>query len=161
MTPRWYEALMIAVAAALALGAVAVAVGGCGGAPRVGRVVVLAAAEAVVAVDEATAGEHAAAAARALDAASTLPEYRAAMVPWDALTVALGVARSTVRAADAALDAWDAGGSERWLALAGCVAASLVALAEAIEAAGVALPAELAAALSLAASLGAATCGGA
>lgn len=136
----------------------ALSLAGCGGAPTIGRHLVLTASEALVAVDAATADEYTAAANRALAAAASMPEYRRAMEPWDALEAALRTARSSLLSADAALDAWDQGGSERWLPAAGCVASSLALLAQAIAAAGVEVPPELGEALAIAADIGAPVC---
>ena len=131
---------------------------GCGGPPRAARVAVLLAAESVAAVDAATATSYTEAAARALDASTTLAEYRATLAPWDGLVQALRVAQSAVRALDASLDAWDAGGAESWIRLAGCAASALAAVARAIEAAGLEIPPDLAQALAMLAGLGAAAC---
>lgn len=132
----------------------------CGGAPRVARVVVLEAAEAVHAVDEASAAHYTAAAERALERATTLLEYRNAMAPWDGLVTAAQLTESALRMAEATLDTWDAGGSERWLNAAGCLGSALAELVRAIELCGLEIPPDVAEAITVVSAVSANLCEG-
>lgn len=131
---------------------------GCGGPPTALRQALLVSTEAFAETDRVYAGRYTAEAAHALGAATTLVEYRAAMASWDDGVAALRVAQSALRALDAALDGWDAGGSQRWLALAGCVVEALAHVAAMLETAGLEVPEDLREAVDLFGGLGAAAC---
>lgn len=148
--------LLIAIPAAAAI--LAIALSGCGGAPTVARQTMLAVTEAVSVADVAFEPLYTAAAGEALEASATLADYHERVRLWDVAADSFTVAWGTLRAADAALDAWDAGGSERWLPLVGCLALVLVHLATALEAVHFDVPPDLRTALALAATFGPAVC---
>ncbi len=99
-------------------------------------------------VDSISADVYTAHARVALAAASTLPEYTSAMVPYDTLESALVSTHSLLLAADEAINAWDAGGHAQWLALAACIFASLSNIEDSLQTMGVTLPPELTVAIS-------------
>jgi hypothetical protein len=148
-------------AAALLLAvAIAIPSSGCVTARDTARTIVYGAAEAVDAADAVEAPVYAEAHARALAAATTLDEYFAAMAPHNGIEEALRHAREVIAIARAIVNAWDAGGSERWLAAAGCIADAIGRVVALLEAAGVRVPPEIGGALATVASVGAATCTG-
>ncbi len=114
------------------------------------RTVVSVTAAGVRAVDIVSAQAYTDRARTALASFADLAAYRAAMAPVDALEESLRIADQALLAAEAVVDAWDAGGSAQWMAVAACVAAALERIRAAIENAGVTLPAELVSALETA-----------
>jgi len=116
------------------------------------RTVIAVTAAGVRSVDIVSAQAYTDRARAALAASSDMTAYRAAMAPIDALEESLRIADQALLAAEAVVDAWDAGGSAQWMAVAACVAAALERIRAAIENAGVTLPAELVSALSTASS---------
>lgn len=123
----------------------------CGLTPQeTARVSLGVAASGVRAVDIVSAQAYTDRARAALDASADLAAYRATMGPLDTLEASLRSADEILLATEAAVDAWDHGGSAQWLALAACVAGALEHIRMAITAAGVQLPSELVQALDTA-----------
>ncbi|UJR81502.1 hypothetical protein [Sandaracinus amylolyticus] len=143
------------------LGAIALgALSGCDGPPDAARRSVEVATVVLLDADRDAAVRYTAAAEAAIERSTTLAEYRAAMSPHDALEQALRVSQSTILAADAALDAWRAGGAERWPQLAACVVVALADLRSALAAVGLPTPPELDAVITTARSFALDACEG-
>lgn len=143
--------------AALVAVVLGVVLAGCGdNAQRIARASLAAGADAVVAVDVVTAedytGRHRVALAAAREAATreaAEAAYSDAMAPHNALETALRTASHALRAGEALVDTWDAGGKERWLSAAACIAVAFDDVLAAIGAAGVPVPEPLLAAVSM------------
>lgn len=131
---------------------------GCGGPPAAARRSVEVATVVLLEADRETAERYAVAAAEALDASGSIAEYRERLAPWDALELALRVAQSAVLSASAVVEAWDAGGRDRWAAAAGCMVEALGRVREGLEALGLRVPPELASVIDLVVGVGAAAC---
>lgn len=99
--------------------------------------------------DAITAEAYTAAAARALQGAEDLGEYREIMRPWDGAEQALRLTRGALLTAEAALDAWEAGGRERWPEVAACALSAVAELVATLDGLGVDAPAELRDAVAL------------
>lgn len=135
---------------------------GCGASARdVARVAVYSAAEAVDVADQIESIEAARAAARALESAADAAAYVAAMEPHYVAERVLRGARAAVSLGRHVLETWDAGGAERWIGVAGCIALGLADIADAFAVAGVELPAEVGSALEIMRGLASGACGGA
>lgn len=104
---------------------------------------------AVDVTDQAFAIVYTERARTALEAASSLEQYRASMAGLDAVVTALRTAHATLELGDAAVRIWEQGGVNSWPQALGCIVGSLVGLRDVIVAAGVAVPAELLAALDM------------
>ena len=102
-----------------------------------------------VAVDNVSAQAYTDAARRALEAASTPDQYRAAMTAYDAIERGLRTLSASLHVADAIITLWDNGGVRSWPQAFACVVGALEGLRTVISAAGVALPPELVSALDL------------
>ncbi len=138
--------LVLAVAGVMLAGA---ALHGCGGAPRAARVALETTAQGLALGDEVAARAYASKHASALAASTSAAEYSAAMESSNRVEEALRASRAALFAAEHLLDTWDAGGREAWLAAAACLAATLVEVLEAMRAADVEIPPELASAVAL------------
>jgi len=130
--------------------AMALSVWACGSTPQENaRRTVSIAAEAVDLTDQVFAQRYTARAAVALEAATSLPEYRTSMAPLDAVVRALATGRAALELGDAAVRVWDQGGASSWPQALACIVGALIGLRDVLTAAGVALPAELTAALDM------------
>ena len=144
----------------------AVSLTACGGAERHARTALEVAARAVVATDEVTDRVYhdraiveldAAIAAHPTDADAARADYRERMRTLDAVEAALRASASSVRAAEATLDA---PGADDLLGTLGCVAVAIGRLVEALGAAGLDPPEKLADALDVVLGVVPATCTG-
>lgn len=116
---------------------------GCGSPQSTARRVTYGVAVGVAEADRVSALAYTEAAEEALRVSSTLEEYRERMEPYDGLETALRTSKAALLTAESAIDVWDAGGEERWLAAAGCLVAGLSNVVDAMAAAGVPVPVEL------------------
>lgn len=117
---------------------------GCGASPQqTARRTNHALAIAVDATDAAFAPVYASRARAALDAATSLEEYRLSMHDLDAVTVALETASASIQYAERLVDLWDQGGARSWPQAISCVAGALIGLEDVMTAAQVPLPPEL------------------
>lgn len=133
---------------------------GCGGAPGIARRSVEVATVVLLDTDQRLATEYTDAARRALEHSATLVEYRGIMNGWDAAETAVRVTQTAILAADASLDAWDAGGSARWVQLAACLVAALIHLRDALATIELRAPPELDSAIELARPFAIGACNG-
>lgn len=133
-----------AVLSTLVFAAVVGAIGlaGCGGAPRAVRSAIDVSAHALEDADAVVAPKYAEAAARALQDATSLDDYRARMHRWNAAEASLRTAASSLRAAELAADAWDSGEMSARGALA-CLAASVSLVLSTLTDLGIPPPAKL------------------
>lgn len=117
---------------------------GCGGSGlRTARSAVEYTATAADAADAVVSDGYTDAARDALDKSESLDEYRAIMRPWDAAVAAVTALRGALLAAEDALDAWGAGGQERWIGMAACIWAALTDVYDTMAALGLPLPESL------------------
>lgn len=116
--------------------------GGCGGAPRAARTAIDVTARELVLVDQEAAVRYTAAADAALEASTSLDQYRRSMAKWDRVAAAIRSTRSALLVADRALDTWDQSEHGARAAL-GCLADALHMLADALTEAGVPIPSKL------------------
>lgn len=126
--------------------------GGCGGAPKAARTAIDVTAHELVLVDQAAAVRYAAAADAALDASTTLDQYRRSMARWDRVEAAIRSTRASLIVAERAVDAWDESEDGARAAL-GCLADALQLLTDALAGAGVPVPQKLLEVASLGASI--------
>lgn len=108
---RWAAGALVLLGAACL---VAVTCSGCGGVPERARHAVHAGAVVLVEVDRVAAEEYRDGAAAALEASSSLAEYREQMRALDGLQVALQGAAAALEVADALLAVWDGAAEQRW-----------------------------------------------
>ena len=147
---------------------------GCGATARdIARSTVLAAASAVAAADQVEGEAYRAAGRRAFETiearisagelergADALIAYREIMAPHDTVEAGLRGADSTLEAAEAVVDAWEAGGMERWIPMLGCITVALARISQVLTAAEVDLPEALTGALETVGAFGEIACDG-
>lgn len=123
---------------------------GCGSTPeQTARHTVDGIGMAVDVTDQAFAIVYTVRAREALDAASSLEQYRASMHDLDAVVAGLRTAHAALDLGDAAVRIWEQGGVNSWPQAFGCIVGSLVGVRNLLAAAGVAVPAELLAVLDM------------
>lgn len=138
---RW-SAIAVAAIWLLSL-VVAVAIQGCGAsAMDASRAGLGLSARALAAFDAGAESAYRAHHARVLAGADGMDAYTRGMREWDAVVDAARVAKSSMLAAEAALDAYDEGRAEEasWFAAAACLGLALDRLVAASEAAGAEIP---------------------
>lgn len=108
---------------------------------------VTAIATAVEITDVGFAQVYTARAHEALAAASSLAEYHASMEPFDIVVRAERAVRVALEVGEAVIAIWDQGGVSSWPQALSCIVGGLMGLRDALVAAGVTLPPELAAVL--------------
>lgn len=98
--------------------------------------------------------------ARTLRESTTMDEYTRGMRDWDAVVDAASVAKSSMLAAESALDAYEEGRGDdsSWFAAAACLGLALERLAAAAEVAGATMPRSLREALDALHGLGGVVC---
>jgi hypothetical protein len=133
---------------------------GCGGAPAAVRQTLGGVAIGVAALDGSAAEGYESAHHVALESSTTREQYEERMHAWDTLERALRTTSSSLYAADAALDSWDAGGDREWIGLAGCVAVAVRELVAAAEAVGLEVPSQFARYLELGGQIASGVCPG-
>lgn len=133
-----------AVLSTLVLAALVGAIGlaGCGGAPRAVRSALDVSAHAISEADQIASPRYREAAQAALVQSTSLDDYRARMRLWNDAETTLRTAAATLRAAEAAVDTWDAGQSSARNALA-CLSSAVGLTIQALTDAGLEPPRKL------------------
>lgn len=135
-------------------------VSGCGGPPTVVRQGVSSIATGLVLLDGPAAEGYQRAHERALTESTTMAEYSTAMSTWNDLETGMRSTYSAILAVDAALNAWDAGGSEEWLGLGACAVVSVQRLVLIATGLGLTLPDQISSGLQMIAGIASAACPG-
>lgn len=155
------KAMRDALGLAVLLGAVALiasTLAGCGGPPSAVRRTVAASAIAVAELDARVAARVDDLRPSIVAQSTSWSDFDERLRPWVDLGTGLQVAQSSIYALDASLNAWDAGGSERWLGVAACAVSALEELMELAQAVGLAVPPEISGAVSSIGALAGSVC---